>query len=315
MPLPQTLTVKYEEHSIRLTITRSEVFMAGEFAGNVHLHLDCDPSLFPIVCECLHLRVPGSDSGVERIASGSPNDGLMLVFGCDAIALLASVPERLCFLWCGEPLLEIVPELAESVPIEEIHRLLDPLEILGQPRMQTENPIRIAAERDWIAFLPAFVLVGFGAGLSSMATQMPYGRLTGGILLFLGTIVALLAWLPKRQVWLDRNQREILFLEGRTVLAKKALAHVTRRSVDGFSHVRLCEREYAIEAGDDTHATRIDYLVSLEGPIPFGFDDGRVHSRSDALHLAKFSGERTARRCAAEAGYHVGLRILVASDW
>ena len=97
--------------------------------------------------------------------------------------------------------------------------------------------------------------------------------------------------------------------------AKKALADATRRSVDGCSHVRLCDREYAIEAGDDTHATRTDYLVSLEGPIPFGFDDGRVHSSSDALHLAKFSGERTARRCAAEAGYHIGLRILVASDW
>ena len=79
--------------------------------------------------------------------------------------------------------------------------------------------------------------------------------------------------------------------------------------------MRICEREYAPERLSDSGATRTEYLVSLEGPIPYAFDDGRVHSRSDALHIACFRGERTARRVAAELAYHAGLPVLIATDW
>jgi hypothetical protein len=321
MSLPLPLTVKHEGRSIQLTLTRCKVFMASEFAGNVDLYIDCDPSLEPVVQESLHLQVPGEDTSVELIASGGPDDGVMLVFHCEAIALLANVPERLSFLWCGEPMASVSPELAESVPIEQVQSLVDPLEILGQPAMRTSDPFCLGVERGWIWLLPALLLCGFGAAgcfgeLGFRPSEIPYVRLASCLLLVLGAAIAVLGCLmPSRQVWFDRNRREVLFVEGRTLSAKKSLIDATRRSVDGFDHVRLCEREYAPELGSDTDETRTEYFVSLEGPIAFAFDDGRVHSRSDALHLASFAGERTARRFAAEVGYHVGLRILIASDW
>jgi hypothetical protein len=321
MSLPLALTLKYEAHSIQLTVKSCKVFMASEFAGNVELYLDCDPSLEPIVQESLQLQVPGEDTSVEFIASGGPDDGVMLVFHSEAIERLSSVPESLTFLWCGEPMATVSPDLAESVPIGEVHTLVDPLEILGQPAMQTATVFRLGVERDWIWLLPALVLVGSGAAgclgdLGVRPSQLPYFRLAGSVLLLVGVAIAVLCCLmPRRQVWFDRNRREILLVEGRLLSVAKALANATRRSAEGFAHVRLCEREYAPELGSDSDASRTEYLVRLEGPIPFASDDGRVHSRSDALHLASFSAERTARRFAAEVGYHVGLRILVATDW
>ncbi|MBW2390675.1 MAG: hypothetical protein JRG89_19910 [Deltaproteobacteria bacterium] len=163
MSLPLALTVKHEGRSIQLTLTRCKVFMASEFAGNVDLHIDCDLSLEPIVQESLHLRVPGEDTSVEFIASGGPDDGVMLVFHCEAIALLANLPESLDFLWCGEPMASVTPELAESVPIEQVQTLVDPLEILGQPAMRTSDPFCLGVERGWIWLLPAVLLCGFGA--------------------------------------------------------------------------------------------------------------------------------------------------------
>jgi hypothetical protein len=207
------------------------------------------------------------------------------------------------------------------VPIEELHRLIDPLEILAQPAIQTANVFRLGVERDWIWMLPAALLMGFGAAgcfadLGVRASEVPILRFAGSVLLATGVAIAvLLCLMSRRQVWFDRNQCAVLLVEGRTLSVAKALANATRRSTEGFSHVRLCEREYAPELGSDSDASRTEYRVGLEGSIPFAFDDGRVHSRSDALHLASFSGERAARRFAAEVGYHVGLRILVASDW
>ncbi len=317
--MPLTVTVKHEGRPIRLTLTRCKVFMACEFAGNVDLYIDCDPSLEPIVQESLHLKNPGQDTSVEFIASGGPDDGVMLVFNSEAIALLPEVPESLDFLWCGEAMASVTPELEESVPIEEVHTFIDPLEILGQPTIQTSNPFCLGVERSWIGLLPALVLGGLGAagcfgGLEVSAEELPFFREICGLVLALAVAIAVLTcWVPRHQVWLDRNRREVLLVKGRTLSAEKSLVDGTRRSVDGFDHVRLCEREYAQELGSDS--TRTEYRVSLEGPIPFAFDDGRTHSRSDALHLASFSGERSARRFAAEVGYHVGLRILIATDW
>lgn len=159
-------------------------------------------------------------------------------------------------------------------------------------------------------------LAGSFAPLGLPASVAPYARLAGGLMLLMGAAIAIIAALmPKRQIWFDRCRREVLLLEGRTFAAEKRLQNAVRRSVDGFAHVRLCEREYAPERTDETDAARTDYSVSLEGEIPFAFDDGRVHSRSDALHLATFSSQRAARRFAAEVGYHVGLGILFATDW
>jgi len=321
MSLPLAFTVKHEGRSIRLTLTSCEIFMASEYAGNVNLYLSCDPSLEPIVQESLHLQIPDEDTSLEFIASGGPDDGAMLVFHSEELALLTDVPESLTFLWCGEPLASIRPELAESVPLDDVQTLIDPLEILGQPRMQTSNLFCLGVERDWIWLLPAFALGAFGAAgcfgdLGFRANVIPYVRFGSCLLLAAGVAIAVInRWVPVRQVWFDRNRREVLFLEGRTLSVEKSLSDATRCSVDGFDHVRLCEREYAPELGDDSNLARTDYLVSLEGPIRFAFDDGRVHSRSDALRLARFGSERSARRFAAEVGYHVGLRILVATDW
>ena len=103
MSLPLSLAVKHEWRSIQLTIKKCKIFIASECAGNVNLYLDCDPSLEPIIQECLHLQNPGETTSVEHIASGGPDDGVMLVFHSEAITLLADLPESLTFLWCDEP--------------------------------------------------------------------------------------------------------------------------------------------------------------------------------------------------------------------
>ena len=321
MSLPLDLSVKHEGRSISLKITRCKVFMASEFAGNVDLHLECNADVESIIQESLHLQDPGDGTGLEFIASGGPDDGVMLIFHSEAIALLDKVPESLSFLWCGEPMATVAPELAESVPIDTVHTLIDPLEILRQPRMETANPFCIGVQRDFLWLIPVFLVGGLGLAASFALhgvseSLLPYVRLAGGQLILLSAAIAVYAvWMPSRQVWFDRDRREVLLVESRTLHAKKKLADITRHNVDGFAHVRVCEREYAPEPGSDFNEGRTEYLVRLEGPIPFAFDDGRVHSRSDALHLATFWGERAARRFAAKLGYHAGLRILVATDW
>jgi hypothetical protein len=85
--------------------------------------------------------------------------------------------------------------------------------------------------------------------------------------------------------------------------------------IEGFSHVRLCERHYAPRLGDEPDTDHAEWIVSLEGPVPYAFDDGRVHTRSDAVELVRFRSGRGARRLAAEVAYHAGLRILEATDW
>jgi hypothetical protein len=131
MSLPLALSVKHEERSIQIALTDCRVFMAGEYAGNVELSLDCAPDLEPIVQESLRLKNPGEETSSESIASGGPDDGVMLIFNSEAVALLPAVPEHLTFLWYGEQLATVSPGLAESVPLEDVQRLIDPLEILG----------------------------------------------------------------------------------------------------------------------------------------------------------------------------------------
>ncbi len=43
--------------------------------------------------------------------------------------------------------------------------------------------------------------------------------------------------------------------------------------------------------------------------------EDRSIAEATSKHLASFSSERRARRCAVEVGYHVGLPILIASNW
>ncbi len=321
MTFPLALTVKHEGRSIQLRLTRCKIFMAGEFAGNVELYIDCDRSQEPFVQESLHLQVPGEDTSVNLVATGGPEDGVMLGFHCEAIERLPSIPESLTFLWCGEPIASVAPELAESVPIDTVHDLVDPLEILGQPSMQTSNLFRLGIERSWFLLVPSLMIGAFGAAacfadFGLPTSGLPTLRIAGGALLF---VAGAIGWIgvgfPSRQVWFDRDRRQILILEGRTRSVEKSLVDAERASIDGYAHVRLCEREYAPGPGDDSDTTRTEYFVRLEGPVPFAFDDGRVHSRSDALHLAIFSSEIPARRFAAEVGYQVGLRILIATDW
>lgn len=205
--------------------------------------------------------------------------------------------------------------------IDAVHTRINPLTILRQTMMDLDIPFRLGVEREWIWLIPAFLVDGFGiagslAELGFDADLVPRVRGAAGLLTLLGVGIAVyFVWMPKCQIWFDRNKREVLFVETRTFRAKKRLADAARRSIDGYAHVRVCEREYASDPLEESTATRTDYRVSLEGPIPFAFDDGRVHSRSDALAPACFSSERKARRFAARVAYVAGLEILNASDW
>jgi len=321
MSRPQTLSIKHDGRSIPVTIKRCKIFMASEFAGNVELSLDCDPSLEPLLQDSLALQIPGEEGSVETIASGGPDDGTMLIFHCEAIERLEHVPEHLEFLWCGEHLATVEPELADSIPLEDVHRLINPLKLIEQPEIRASEVFLMCAPREPIWLFLAGMIGGGGvagsfAPLGFETDLIPYARYAGSVFLVLGAVIALVAyWMPKRQVWFDRNRREVLLVEGRTLSVEKGLSAATRRSVDGFAHVRLCERRYSPDLSSESDVGRTDYIVSLEGPIGFAFDDGRVHSRSDALHLATFTSEKAARRFSAEMGYHAGLQILIATDW
>ncbi|MBJ22729.1 MAG: hypothetical protein CL933_25235 [Deltaproteobacteria bacterium] len=139
--------------------------MAGEFTGNVNWYLDCDASLEPIVQKCLSLQDPGRDTSVEFLSSGGPDDGVMLGFHSEAIEFLAELPEHLDLLWCGEPLGSVRTALQQSVPLEEVHRLLDPSEIMPRRALPSSNPYRLGAERMRLWLLPSLIVVTIGHAL------------------------------------------------------------------------------------------------------------------------------------------------------
>ncbi len=238
---------------------------------------------------------------------------------------LAQAPDDLTFLWCDEPIAAVGTTIADSLPLEQVHTLIDPLLILDTPPMATSDRICLQVQREWgwlfVWLTPALPIVIAGTALC----LAPYGwgledipyREIGGSLLIAGGIAIGAAGcrFPRREIWFDLKRRQLAILAGKTLSAMPSLTDAERIGLDGFAHVRLCERHYAPEIGDDSNTGRSEWIVSLEGPIPYAFEDGRVHSRSDAVALARFSGERRARRFAARVAYHAGLRILEATDW
>jgi hypothetical protein len=325
MSEPTSVSVKHEGHPIQLSFTSCRVFMAGEFAGNVELAIDCDPSLQTHVEACLRLQSPGEDTSEECIARSGPEDGFSLVFWSDAVARLAEAPDSLSFLWCDEPIASVATTLADSLPLEQVHALIDPLLILGTPPMPSSDEICLQVQRDWVRLFawltPALPILIAGAALCLAPygwrlEDIPHREIAGSLLIAVGIALAAAGCrIPKREIWFELNRRQIAILEGRTLSATPSLADAKRIELDGFAHVRLCERHTAPEISDDSSDGRSEWIVSLEGPIPYAFDDGRVHSRSDAVILARFAGERRARRFAARVAYHAGLRILEATDW
>ena len=319
--MPQSTSVKVEGRPIQLTFTTCRVYMAGEFAGNVELDIECDPSSQASIEECLRLQIPGENISEALIARGTRDGGFSLVFHSDAVERLASVPDSLTLLWCEEPVASIGVDLADSVPLERNHSLVDPAQILVNPEIPTSNVVRLTVDRQPVWLFPAFLLCAVGAALTLAPDGMqlesiPYRLIGGPVMIALGAALgAVGSAIPHRQIWYDRARRQLLFVEGRMLSTEKALAGARHRDLDEFSHVRVCERHYAPEIGDDDSEGREEWLVSLEGPIPYAHADGHVHSRSDALPLARFGSGRRAQRCAAEVGHLTGLRILEATDW
>ncbi len=321
MAQPTSVTVKHEGRSIQLTFKACCVFMAGEFAGNVEVDIDCDPSLMPTLMKFLRFQNPGEDTNEGVVATGDPDKGISLCFHSEAVELLEEAPEKLTFLWGDKVIASLAPALAESVPLEQVHTLIDPMQILGTTTMPTSNRIRLGVQRAWLWLLPAVLVAAAGAAFCTapdglMLENVPFRQVIGSVLIALGVVIGVVGYrIPYRQIWYNRDQRKLVILEGRALSAEKLFADAKRFDIDGYDHVRLCERQYAPGPGEDSDTERVEWIVSLEGPIPYAFADGRVHARGDALELARFRSGRTARRLAAEVAHHAGLKILEATDW
>ncbi len=321
MSYSRNVSVKHEGRSIQFTITACEIYMAGEYAGNVNLEISCDRSQERIIQECLRLREPGEDTCVGLIATGGPGGPVQLIFHTRAIACLASIPKTLDFVWCDELVASVAPTLTESVPLEQVHTLVDPLEIMARPPVNTSNRVCLAVQRQglWLGAAIALLVVGtvlLVGPLGKDLSRLPYREVGSWALIATSIVFAAFGyWIPNRQIWFDRDRQQLLFLEHRALSPERHLTDARRSDARGYDHVRLCEREYANELPDSSDQGRTVYYVSLEGPIPYAFDDGRVHTRDDALQIAEFTSVRPARRLAAQLGYCTGLRILVASDW
>jgi len=318
---PASIDVKHEGLHFQLVFTACRVSLAGESAGNVEVEIACDPSVEPVVEECLRLRDPGRSTSGDAIASGGEGSGFSLTFHSGAIELLSSAPESLTFLWRDETLASVEATITDSVPLERLHTLEVPARPPARQPAAVSNVVRLAASREALWLLPALLLALAGAALVVAPDGLHLGsvpfRVAGGLVSFaMAAGVAAAGYgIPHRQVWYDRSRRRVWVVEGRAFPANASQAEAGARDLAEFAHVRICERHYAPGIGDESDGGRVEWLASLEGPIPFAAPDGRVHSRSDALLLDRCQSGRRARRVAESVAHATGLRILEATDW
>jgi hypothetical protein len=321
MSQPQSITLKHEGRAIPLSLSACRVYMAGEFAGNVELDIRCDPGLRDTLLEGLRLAEPGAGTSAEAIAWGEPGDGVELVFHSAAVVCLGAAPESLTFLWNDAPVATMEPVLVDAVPRERVHPSIDPLQILETPATPNASGIVSLGElRQPIWLLPAALLAMAGATLAVAPDGLglevvPHRMIAAGALVAASLVVAVAgSRVPFRRIWYDPVRRQIAVAEGRTWSAVRALVGARYHDVDGFAHIRLCQRHYAPSIGDDSDG-HDEWIVSLERAIPWVSEDGRVHSRSDALELARFADARQAQQLAAEVAHALDLRVLEATDW
>jgi hypothetical protein len=167
-------------------------------------------------------------------------------------------------------------------------------------------------EKAWFVLAGLLVLGGVLLGAALPAFELPTPLLAwaiGGPMIAAGLWVGLfLARVPHTQVWLDRDRRRVLLVSGRSGVPESKFADGRARSLDDFDHVRIYMR-WSLASGADDHDQEV-WLVTLEGRIPFTSEDGTVHLHGDAPPIGEFASDLSARKLAAEVGFHTGLKIL-----
>jgi hypothetical protein len=315
MPQHATAVVKDGDRSFELRIDACRVFLGGEFAGNIEVDVACPADAVTPAIDCLRVQMPGEPPSDTALAHGEYAQGIQLVFWADGSTRLQALPEQLLILW-GETLTaEVMPSLADSVPIEAAVAFSEPGEILETIPIATAlNRVRLAANREkwWFPLAALLVAAGTLVGLCVPGLELPDPRfnwLLGGVLIGAGLAVGgLLGGIPYQQIWLDRDRRRVLIIGGRTRHPQAKLADAPGRSLDKFDHVRVYMR-WQIAQSLEEHDQGI-WKVSLEGRIPFASADGTAHLHDEALPVGEFASEFSARKLAAEVALHTGLKVL-----
>jgi hypothetical protein len=307
--------VKVGGAPLALRFDACRVLLGGEFAGNIELDVACDAKDLDTVVDCLRVQVPGSPPSDMALGNGVYAQGIELVFWTSATSQLPELPEEISLLWGETPIARIAPVLKDSIPIEQGVTFIDPSEILTSlPLPATSHHLLLAANRErWWNLLVALLVVGGGlVGATVPGLELPSRALNwalGGAMIAAGLgVFFVLAHAPYRQVWLDRDRRRVLIIGGRTRNPEAKLAEAPGRALDDFDHVRVYQRWRLAESVDE-HDQEVWY-VTLEGPLAFASADGTVHLHDEALPIAEFAGEFSARRLAAVVGFHTGLKIL-----
>ena len=315
----EPIRLKHEGRSLELVPRGCRVHMASEFAGNVDVDLRCDPALESILVDHLRLQVPGDARPVHVLATGPAQDGMEVGFHSLRVMHLEAPPEEVTLLFDDTVIATLKPVLTDAVPIERLHSLQSPAELDPKVTPPMTRNVCLGAPREgvWLMFTVALGLAGVGLGFAGwIIPDARWAAYAGLALLALaGFFGGHLYRLPPRQVWLDRDRRTVHILKGRTAAPEARLADTSGRPVSDFHHVRICHREYAPQLGDEHQRTTHVWIVGLEGRIPYGDEDGRVHSRRDAVELAALENDHAARRLAAHAALATGLPILEATDW
>ncbi len=311
---PVSAAVKDGDRSFQLRIDACRIFLGGEFAGNIEIDVACPADAVTRAVDCLRVQVPGEPPSDMALGNGEYAPGIQLIFWADWSTRLQTLPEQVTLLWGETPIASVTPVLKDSVPIEARIAFAEPSEILTTLPVATSNLVLLVANREKWWYLLTALLVAAGAlvGPSVPGLELPDPILNwvlGGVLIAAGLGVGLLlARVPYRQVWLDRDRRRVLIIGGRTGRSEAKLADAPGRSLDDFDHVRVYMRWQIAQSLDEDDQEI--WMVTLEGPIPFASTDGTVHLHDEALPVGNFASEFTARKVAAEVAFHTGLKIL-----
>ncbi len=308
------VVVKHEGTDLRLRFDACRIALGGEFGGNVDVDVTCDAGAVDALLEHLEVALPGGARSGPAIATGERSGGVTLCFWIESILRLSATPDHVELCFAGAAVARLAAALDESLPLEQAIRLLDPAEMGTTPTaVHHENlvPLAVSYEKWWYLLVAAAVALGWlGASALSICGSPHPGLLAlgAGAVLGVAGLGTYLARTAYRQVWLDRDRRRVLVVEGRAREIAVRLAQAPGRSLDEFDHVRLYMR-WQLAHGADGVDQEV-WFVTLEGPISHAGSDGRVHLHPDALPLGEMRGESAARQLAADAARLTGLRIL-----
>lgn len=291
--------------------------LGGEFSGNIDLKIACDLGTLERPEDRFTLRAPLDPEPLDVLGLGIRDAGFELSFNSEVMDEQGEIPKGVTLLFDGKEIAESPCRLFDSVRLGP-DRFDEPTEILKGSASPSLEGIR--TNRWWGRVLCTVGLGLLAAATVAVATGISVDGVDGfdsttclvtAILLgTLGLISLGLMYVPYQQVHIDLIRGIVREIKGRFVFFHFKELEAASRSLDEFSHLRIVERCSVDSDGD----IRDVFLVSLEGPIEWGAEDGTVNSRSDGVHLREFGTRGSARRYAAQIALPAGMRILDTSE-